>query len=71
MSDNYLIGVTYQNECELNNAICGLSKEFNWWDPMGSKETKLELDYIGQVTSFRLNFKRNLCRNFARLEESV
>ncbi|VDK83128.1 unnamed protein product [Litomosoides sigmodontis] len=41
-------GVTYQNECELNNAICGLGKEFNRWDPMGSKEMKLELDYRGE-----------------------
>lgn len=45
--NNYLIGITYQNECELSNAICGLNKEHNQWDPMGSEKTKLELDYRG------------------------
>uniref|UniRef100_A0A0R3RQN2 Kazal-like domain-containing protein n=1 Tax=Elaeophora elaphi TaxID=1147741 RepID=A0A0R3RQN2_9BILA len=41
-------GVTYQNECELNNAICGLNKQRDRWNSMGSEETKLELDYRGE-----------------------
>ncbi|KAL3986390.1 Kazal-type serine protease inhibitor domain family protein [Acanthocheilonema viteae] len=41
-------GITYQNECELNGAICGLNKERNRWDSMRSEEAKLELDYRGE-----------------------
>lgn len=40
--------MTYRNECELNNVICGLNKQRNRWNFVGNEEMKLELDYVGQ-----------------------
>ncbi|EFO15539.1 hypothetical protein LOAG_12970 [Loa loa] len=41
-------GITYQNECELNNVICALNKQHNRLGTIRSEEMKLELDYIGE-----------------------
>uniref|UniRef100_A0A1I8F0Q1 Kazal-like domain-containing protein n=3 Tax=Wuchereria bancrofti TaxID=6293 RepID=A0A1I8F0Q1_WUCBA len=41
-------GITYQNECELNNVICELNMQNHQWNWIRNDETKLELDYIGE-----------------------